>query len=180
MVSEEILSWQKRRSEFNHDWMKNRYLQALRSWLRLLSNNKVSDKITERTFIADTFPQWKIHYDEAIALANDFETEMSPKILFKEPPLTRCDDDTKYWLGELVHALWVDKYSVKALTSNTIELIAKTNQAYNILQTALQTCADTKNIEALRCFKPLFDEFCKYCESLSGAIEKFPSEIRVV
>jgi hypothetical protein len=160
--------------------MKNKYIQALRSWIRLLQNDKIVYKMLEKTFIADTLPQWEDHVDEAFALARDFESEMSPVVLFKALPLSRCDQDTKQWLGELIHALWMVRYSVNMLIADAGRKAESAKQAYNTLQDALKTCTNTKSIEAIRPLKPLFDEFCRCCEALAGAIEKFPSEIKAI
>lgn len=170
--------WQKRRCEFNHDWIKNKYLQALFDWRSLL-NDEQEDVELEKTFVSDVLPQWESHEKEALNLPKDFEIEMSPKVLFKEPPLSRFDEDTKNWLGELIHELWLVRCSVKSLIADAENKAENTKQAYKKLQEALKTCADTKSVELLRPLKPLFDEFCACCEALAKSIEKFPGEIKV-
>ena len=173
------LRWQKRRSEFNHDWMKNKYIPKLGAWVNLL-DGRIEDKDLEKFYVSSILPDWESHKNEALALSNDFETEMSPRVLFNELPLVNCDDETKQWLGDLIHYLWLIRYSVNQLISDASESAKNTNDAYYKLQDALRACKNTKKVEALKPFRKLFAEFLKNCRSLSDAIEKFPSEVKAV
>ena len=74
--------WQKRRSEFNHDWLKNRFIPALAKWLNLL-DDRIEDLSFEHTFVETVLPQWEDHREEALALPRDFEQEMSPRTLLR-------------------------------------------------------------------------------------------------
>jgi hypothetical protein len=174
-----LFSWQKRRSEFNHDWLKNKYIPKLGAWVNLL-DERIEDKDLERSYVSSILPGWEHQQKEALALPRDFETEMSPRTLFREPPLSNCDDDTKQWLGELVHHLWLIRYSVGKLVSDALESTEKANDAYSKLKSALKGCTDTSNVEALKPFRPFFVEFLRSCRALSEAIEKFSSEVKVV
>ncbi|MDO8721468.1 MAG: hypothetical protein Q7J31_04480 [Syntrophales bacterium] len=170
-------SWQKRRGEFNHDWMKNKYIQELERWMNVLDGS-VENANLEKTFVRSILPQWQAHQAEAFSLPVDCETEMSPKRLFEVPPLAKCDADTKEWLGELVHQLWLVNYRVKQLISEAVARANKTEKTYKNLQRALKKCKNTDNAETLRPLRALFDELLKDCRSLAEAIEKFPSEVK--
>lgn len=171
--------WQKRRSEFNHDWLKNKYIPKLGAWMNLL-DDRIEDVDLEKSYVTSILPDWEFHQNEALALPEDFESEMSPKVLFNGLPLSNCDQDTKQWLGELIHHLWLIRYSVSQLVHDASESAAKTNKTYNKLQNALKACKDTRKAEALRPFRDFFAEFLKNCRALSEAIERFPSEVRAV
>lgn len=167
------LSWQKRRSEFNHDWLKNKYIPKLGAWVNLL-DERIEDVDLEKSYVTSILPDWESHKNEAIALPLDFEADMSPKTLFNEPPLSNCDDDTKQWLGELIHHLWLIRYSVDKLISDALESAKETNDSYGKLQSALKGCTNTSSVKALKPFRALFADFLKSCRALSEAIEKFP------
>src|ERR1051326_4473635 len=92
-------SWQKRRSSFNHDWLKNQFMPALAKWLNLL-DNKIEDPDFERAFIASVLPKWEQHREEALRLPRDFEQEMSPRRLFECHPLAHHNVHTKQWRSE--------------------------------------------------------------------------------
>src|SRR5207248_1082717 len=94
--------WQRRRSAFNHDWLKNQYLTALASWINLLdSRGGYRDAAFESVFVPEILPQWELSREEALSLARTFDWEMSARQLFQYPPLLRSDSDTKQWLGDL-------------------------------------------------------------------------------
>ena len=171
--------WQKRRSEFNHDHLKNEYIPDLGAWLNLL-NGKIKNPAMEESFVDSGLPVWVSFYQEASALSADFEIEMSPRTLFNDTPLSNCDEDTKAWLGTLIHQLWLERYSVRKLIVDVSRSAQITNDTYIELQDALKNCKDTKKAEALKPYKDLFSELLKNCRFLAEAIENFPSEVKAV
>lgn len=171
--------WQKRRSEFNHDWLKNQYLPALAKFLNLL-DDEIDDENYEEVFVRSILPQWKSRFRQLKPLVDQFEDEMSWRTLFKVPPLCNCDKQTKEWLGDLVHSLWEVKYPVKEWTANAILAATKADSSYRQLRKVLETdVRRTNSIESLRSFSWMFEEFRRHCEELSGAIEKFPGEVKL-
>jgi hypothetical protein len=168
--------WQKRRSEFNHDWLKNQYMPTLATWINLL-DGRIEDFEYEDTFVANALPQWELHRGEASALAEDFEQLMSPRQLFSYAPLSHCDEDTKQWLGDLTHALWLSRCPVKQLMGTTLEAIESVNEAYKQIQEALRSCPDTKSARALRVYRMQFSNLRERCQDLADAISAFPREI---
>lgn len=171
--------WQKRRSDFNHTDMKNKYIPDLAAWLNLL-DGRIENSDTENKFVETMLPAWDSLRGEAFALPKDFEEEMTPKVLFTELPLMNCDADTKQWLGDLMHNLWLASCSVKQLVAEASESAIKTDEAYHNLKEALKVCKDIKKAEALRPFRELFAELLRNCRLLAGAIEKFPNEVTSV
>ena len=171
--------WQNRRSRFNHDWLKNGYILKLSEWINLL-DDKIEFPELERSFIDKVLPTWESQRDEAISLPNDFEKEMSPKIFFNESPLLNCDDETKKWLGDVIHNLWLVRYSIDELTSTVMKCAHGTDTAYQRLREALKDCKDTRNLSALRPYRAFFADLLDKCRSLAAAIEKFPSEVKAV
>ncbi|HEX8163570.1 MAG TPA: hypothetical protein VF538_16995 [Pyrinomonadaceae bacterium] len=171
--------WQKRRSEFNHDWLKNQYLPALAKFLNLL-DDLIEDREFESSFVPVTLSQWGSHREEALALASDYEQLMSPQRLFSCPPLSRRRAHDKQWLGRLVHDLWLARYPVRRWVSEALAAAESADVAYRQLQGALQSCADTQSAEALRPFRKQFLEFYERCQELGGAISKLPDEVKVV
>lgn len=171
--------WQKRRSEFNHDWLKNRYLIALGAWLNLL-DGELQDDSLERSFVSQVFPQWEQGAREALEIAEVFELEMSPRCLFGQLPLARCDEETRTWLGQLVHTIWMMRYKVPELVAEIITQVKRVDAVYNQLQVALQICADRTSAAELRPLRPQFAEFRLRCLHLARAIEKLPSEIKLI
>jgi hypothetical protein len=170
--------WHKRRSEFNHDWLKNRYMPALAKFLNLL-DDKVEDEDFERAFVSSIFPEWEAHQEEVMCILRDFESEMSPKTLFCQPPLSKCDEQTKQWLGDLVHSLWLAKYPIKQWIEKAIMAANRVDMTYHHTVKTLESCTDTQSAQTLRRFYSMFDGYRRDCQELAIAIEKFPSEVKI-
>ncbi|NVN97087.1 hypothetical protein HXX01_02540 [Candidatus Nomurabacteria bacterium] len=172
-------NWQVRRSEFNHDWLKNMYIPKLGTWLNIL-DDEIEDDDFEKTFVDRIFPGFESQINEALSLPNDFINEMSPRLFINEPPLSNLDASTKDCLSELIHLLWLERYAVNNLVENACSAANEAIESYKRLQEALSSCNDTHDIEMLKPFRNLFLGLLSSCRALSKAVEKFPSEVRVV
>lgn len=177
--SQERHDWQSRRREFNHDWLKNRFIVALNSWLRLL-DGAIEDSILEKSFLSDVLPQWEVRRNEVNELIRDFEKEMSPRQLFSEPPLSRCDGQTKRWLGELIHGLWLVRVSAKELTTTAESAVAAADTAYAELSRVVRTRPKCAVLAGMKPHRHLFERFRDACQKLGAAISEFPQEVQVV
>lgn len=171
--------WQVTRCRFNHDWLKNQYIQALGRWSRLLAD-ETEDPDFERRFVAEVLPEWSDQERVVRALLADFEMTMSPRALFDRPPLKRCDAQTREWLPRLVHGLWLNRYPVRDWLGTAQACVAATDNAYATLSARLRDCRDTRSADAIRPFAPEFLRFEQACRNLASAIEKFPDRILVV
>lgn len=170
--------WQSRRSRFNHDWLKNQFLPALDNFLNIL-DGRVEDEETEATFIASVLPIWETHRTEAHLLPADFERCMSPRTLFERPPLSRCDEETRCWLGDLIHKLWLARYMVGDLVANASARAREVDDAYIKLQQGLEECKSKLTARELRPLRPLFGQFRQACYRLALSIERFPNKVLV-
>jgi hypothetical protein len=174
-----IETWEKRRSSFNHDWLKNRYILALAKFLNLL-DDRVEDAEFEQAFISTVLPEWERHKTEAWQIARDFEESMSPKSLFTKAPLCRCDQPTVEWLGRLAHQLWLARYPVAQWVSNVCAQLEAGDEAYQQIQNALKDCRNTQSAEELQKFREYFVEFRQRCQDVANAMSTFPREVNVV
>ena len=173
-----VAEWQKRRSDFNHDWLKNRFLPALAKWINLL-DDLIEDTIAEASFVNSVLRQWEGHGKVAIALAQDFEVDMSPARLFEGIEWLRRRGNNE-WLQKLVHQLWLARYPVQEWVTDALACTERADAAYQRLQMGLLQCKETRSIVALRHLRPQFAEFRDCCHILAQAIGKFPSEVWVV
>ena len=173
------MSWAKHRRTFNHDWLMNRFIPALAKYLNLL-NYETEDFTFEHSFILTGLSVWESRRIEAIDLINTFEWEMSPQRLFDHLPLSEGKNSTKYWLGNLVHSLWLARYPVRQLVAETCDAIQQADNAYKRLQESLSGCADITSAHAIRPFKEQFAEFYRRCQHMASTFSRFPNEIKVV
>ena len=170
--------WAKRQHDFNHSWL-DKYIIKIGFWVSLLDEKNEDAEMLD-TFVVSIFPLLEEHIEEVESLIQEFELEMSPRTLFNSPPLSNCDSETVEWLGDLVHNLWLERYSVKDLINNATFQLETTVRSYNELKLALSLCSDTRCIECLKPYRQLFSDFLDACHSLSDAIAKFPSEVKTV
>lgn len=173
-----ISEWQRRRTDFNHDWLKNQYIPALAKFQNLL-DDRIEDPQFEQVFVVDVLPHWKDHYDEANQLPQDFEQEMSPRRFVERMDFGSSDYDGR-WLADLMHHLWLARYPVREWVEQAEKQVQKTDRVYRELQESLAECDDVRSAEALRPFREEFAAFRDQCQELATAIEQFPSEIKVV
>jgi len=172
------MSWLKRRTQFNHNWLVNQFIPALARFLNLL-DGRTTDPEFERSFVGRVLPAWELHRKEALALAQSFEREMSPQARFDRPPLARCNDATKEWLGRLVHELWLVRYPVSQWTFDASDAIRRVDNAYDNLTYALESCANIRSTETLRPLRGLFSDFHQSCQRLADIFSNCPTEVNV-
>ena len=107
-------SWARRRGAFSHDWLKNSYLPALEKWVNILSGD-VDDSVFEGVFARTGLHEWNDRRDGVTLLLAEFETAMSPRVLFESEPLSGVPDADREWLAALVHDLWLQRNDVRSL-----------------------------------------------------------------
>jgi len=170
-------SWQKRRNELNHDWLKNRYLPALAKWMNIL-DDYVEDPTFETDFLNTVLPQWVEYRTQVVSLVECFEAEMSPSTRLLQPPLSRLPASTTTWLRTLTTALWISRYPISRWKSDTLSCVMSVGQAYQQLQELIHA-EPTCTFVQFRSFRSQFALFQNHCQSLAKSIEMLPSRCLV-
>lgn len=173
-----ISAWQKQRSRFNHDWLKNQFLPALARWLNLL-DDLIEDPEFERSFVPTVLPQWESQRVEAQRLANRFEEEMSPACLLDQPPLARFGEHDRAWLKRLVHNLWLQRYAVPAQVNHALAVIRDADAICVAIQQRLCSSAEPPTAARERTHLVQWREFRERCQNLAKAVEAFPNQVKV-
>lgn len=173
-MSNRMPSWQIRRSEFNHDWLSNKYLNSLRAFLRRLSEPHTNaERLFE--FIQEDLPQWRIRRRSALELVRDLDDASSPRAQLEEAPLSNMDQDTKNWLGPLVHALWLARLPIRQLAQDVLVAIEKVDQIHRDLSNELRSMRLTD--QALRERAAAFASLMDALTSLSTAFSRLPQPV---
>ena len=168
--------WQDRRSKFNHDWLKNGFLANLNTFLvRLKKRNPVQEDL--EFFVREELPEWERRIVEADWLFKMVEDEMSPKRYFDVPPLAHCSEETKQWLPELVHTLWLDRYPVQKLREDGSAVLSRANTEYCGLKTALQETG-ILSLERLRSLRSRFVALRDSASELRDILSAFDQDVR--
>lgn len=164
-------AWIQRRNRFQHDWLKNSYLLHLGRYLNIL-DNLIEDADFEARFAADVLPDWLAHRAEALALANDFASEMNPSRLFSEVPLLHIPEATRLWLAETTTLLWAARRPIDDWIVSCTQAVEGVNAAFNSLETTLRPPEPPRRERV----QALLDA----CRHLSGALGQFPTTLRVI
>jgi hypothetical protein len=170
-------SWQVRRSKFNHDWLKNRYLPAVAKWINIL-DGLLEDPEFERLFPTAILPQWEAQSINAVGLIDAFSREMSPGTLMNEPIFRQLPASTRSWLAPLVTELWLNRNPVVQWQENAKEALVQAGERYSILQRTLSTVREPAGLSSPELLKQ-FGEFRDACQQVAKCIEAFPSDVLV-
>ena len=167
-----LSEWQIRRNKFNHDWLKNKFLNSFDDFIVQLKKSKpVVTRVSE--FLVTDFPAWKTHQQDAQWIVEFFEDGMSPQRLLASSPLNRCDDETHAWLGNLVHGLWLTRYPVKRKVQESRDALAAVNKMYEQITRELEQSCPIE-LTKLIALLPQFSELQETYQTLSKTLSNLP------
>jgi hypothetical protein len=171
-----VSQWQRRRSEFNHDWLKNRYLTAISKWMNVLDGH-IEDPVFETIFLRQILPQWEDRVGNVRELIGTFEFEMSPARLLDQEPLCALSGEHKQWLADALHRLWMARRPVRQRVEEAFAAIEGADSAYRVLVQRIETRTQAAGLIPTR---DAFAAFGARCRILARCIEVFPSTVEVV
>jgi len=167
-------SWQQRRSEFNHQWLKNRLLSALDSAANFLDGRLEGEAFIENVVVPEV-EAWPGRMVELMSLLDSFDIEMSPRVLFEEPPLGDWEADLKAVMSDLVGHEWRRRYPVSEWMGDARSAGGWVNNQY-IRLAALIASGRYQDPEFAACL----NDFRTACRSLARSLERFPDRILVL
>ena len=167
--------WQLRRSELNHNWLKNRYLNRMSAAIQRLRNAGPGRKLALSFFVED-FREWEDKRGEANWLVENFEVQMSPKVLFDREPLSNVDAATKEWLPDLIHTLWVSRYRISSMLKNINTAMSVMERKYTCIS-RMEPWKWMNLPEDMHPFLDLMEEFEDACKGLSTSLSALPKDI---
>lgn len=168
-------TWQRRRSEFNHQWLKNRFLSALDA-----THNIVAGRIQGRDYLEEMvrldLPEWPDRRAEIDQLLDAFTSDASPSSLFSSPPFSHWEEPTRQAICELTQALWLARNPLAEWTQEIRAAAAEADRQYESLSQLPLSAADGAiNPE----FGSCLEDFRSACRTLARAIEQLPSRMTV-
>jgi len=171
-VVTEPSEWQIRRNKFNHDWLKNKFLNSFNEFIdQLQRSNPDTERVSE--FLFEDFPAWESRRQDAQWIVESFEDGMSPRRLLSCAPLNGCDVETRAWLGDLVHGLWLSRYPVKEKAKESQEALVSVNELYEKIAYELEQSRPIK-LTRLIALHPQFCELRETYEKLSKSLSDLP------
>ena len=167
-----LSDWQTRRNKFNHDWLKNKFLNSFDDFTVQLKKSD-PDLVRVSEFLEKDFPAWESRRQDAQWIVQSFEDSMSPRQLLESSPLNRCDDETRAWLGHLVYGLRLSRYPVKNKVQESREALRAVNKLYEKLTYELEQSRPIK-LTKLTSLRPQFCELKEAYEALSKTLSDLP------
>lgn len=167
-----ISEWQTRRNKFNHDWLKNKFLNSFNDFIHQLQKRN-PDLVRVSEFVAEDFPEWESHRRDAQWIVESFENKMSPQQLLNILSLNQCDKGTREWLGHLVHELWLSRYLVKEKLQDSQKALIEVNKMYEKLASELEQSIPI-GLTKLISLRPQFCDLKANYEVLSKTLSDLP------
>lgn len=178
MKTHKSRSWQLRRSELNHNWLKNVYLGYFARVQGILDG--ALEDPEGLTLFLNELPRWEHRRDEFKRLASGYETAMSPRGLLEIAPLSNLPIPERRWLGEVIHVLWMSKYHVVADVNLVKERLQGVDQAYDAAQECLLGLPPTPRVKDIARCRGELAALRSACLQLTEAVHRLQSEVRVV
>lgn len=164
--------WQIRRNKFNHDWLKNKFLNSFNDFIEQLQKRDPDiERVSE--FLFEDFPTWGSRQEDAQWIVQSFEEGMSPRRLLSCSPLNRCGNETREWLGDLVHELWLFRNSVKEKEKESQDALISVNELYEKIASELEQSSPI-GLTKLIALSPQFCELKGTYEALSKTLSNLP------
>lgn len=172
------LEWQYRRNEFNHDWLKNQYINRLDGFIELFKNAGNPGRVPS-SFLTCDFTLWPDRKPEAEWLVDSFEDHMSPRGIVKKQMRGGWQDQEDCWLGDLMHEIWRFRHPVEKWTVKARRKLDAADRAYQDLSREIGIPADCTDKQIIRLL-PGFQSFRDSCRVFSDALSEFPHYILTI
>jgi len=167
--------WQLRRSELNHQWLKNEFIRHLRAFIQRLSRPEPDERRLAE-FVRADWPKLAERRDDLANLLATAEDALSPRQVLEEPPLSSCGPETRAWLSRLVHALWLQRTPIRRRVEEASAALGEVWECY----VGLDQVVERAGPDELRSAAKLFSAFAAKVDRLSRCLTELPSRIEVV
>ena len=169
-------AWTNRRSMLHHDWLQNSYRNFISARIEYL-NDVLVLKQSARVDILDQLFEWEDKKVELIELIDATVEALSPRQLVDEHPLNVMPEESKTWLKEILHALYLERTHIE----DTVASIRNMFDAVCAMHTKLMCLLNGEN-GALRVElgDAPFTKFRDMVQEFSKMISALPHEVQVI
>lgn len=113
-------------------------------------------------------PLWPAEAAAGTVLAREGEHAMSPVRRLERPPLSHLPDDTRAWMGPLLHALWAHRLRVGERIDAAVKALSAATAAHQRLFDAMADNADAGDL------LPLARQFGERLDDVTAAFAQLP------
>lgn len=154
--------WQRRRAEFSHDWLRNRFLPRLHARLALARAGVHAHPLTMKS-LDDGIREWPDRGSEALQLADTFDMMMSPS-RWVENLVPVLGSDVAAFVRCTTEEAWRTRHRIDARIGEIRLRHSEADRCYG------EWVRRPSSIKALR-------DMARQCEQLAQALSKLPSRI---
>ncbi len=128
--------WKNLRAKLHHDWLQ-KYFTLFDARADEMDGS-IKGKRAVRADIFKQFVVWQTKEHDFKVLIEETVDALSPKQLLDEHPLNRMSEKNKTWLGELIHALYLERAEIKNKISELNVKFAAISETHAILTRLLK------------------------------------------
>lgn len=127
--------WRRGRAAFCHDWLKNRFLPALRGAANCLEG-KVNDPEVERLFFVEALPSWPSQRASVAGLLDEFEYAISPVATLQQWRRAMGTVESQEWasIAQVSHALWLARSDARRRLLEVSAALKASDEAFAALE----------------------------------------------
>lgn len=174
------------RSEINHDWLKNRYLNRLNGYLIRIGQKNAAitmpgkplnfERLSE--FISNDFWSWQTHQPKLASLIRELPEQMSPKQLLLNR-INGFPEKLLPALAEILDRLWRKRYNINLRSADINNACESARDRFNKISKQLPP-GEFFSLEDLQKSAPEMLRFFDDCMALSRSLTHFPGEIKLL
>ena len=109
---------------WNHDWLKNVFIQELRKCARIVSGEVIDDGFLAR-FTSASMANAATCWNDVADAVRHFEQEMSPRVWVETGPVRYLPHADQVWLGLLAHRRWLHAHKLDEELIAIADLVAR-------------------------------------------------------
>ncbi len=169
--------WCHTKINFSHDWLRNIYLRSLDSFIKQIHYVKPDIEFLKEK-IKSEIPEIELKYNEATWLIENCESEMSPRQYFISGPLSKMNNDSKDWMSDLIHSMWLFRYSIQELLQKGRHLLTEISKNLEIIKSKTADVEDWRHEDYLQ----IYDDvkiLRQNCKEFSNILSELPNEIKI-
>jgi hypothetical protein len=118
-----MTEWASQRARFNHDRLKNQFIQSVARLIRALEGRTLDQEFVDE-FLSRLSAAWSELETEALDLLDRAESETGPSAWFRYYPLNRLSNDDRLWMEALLTRKWRAHSDPRATVSRARDLLA--------------------------------------------------------
>ena len=140
-------AWSRARSDFNHAWLKNRFIVSLSKAQKVLEGAVQDDAIWDD--VSGLLAEWPARKAEALRVLEDYPEAVSPRKNVESDVGVNIDTETTNWLAELAHQRWSVAEQPEECLSKAREAMAALDAQIEVVNQLLPDARRKESLDKL-------------------------------